>query len=158
VTVVNHGPQIAARADAQAAAELQAALEDEGIDIILNAGVDSFARNGRLVDAIVHGRTLSVSHVLLASGRTPNVEQRGLERIGVEVGRGGIVVDERQRTSVDGIWAAGDVAAGPMFTPTAQYQSRGCPSARRDGRRARKSPPRLSELRRGREGRGREAV
>ena len=42
----------------------------------------------------------------------------------VEVIRGGIAVDEHQRTSVPGIWAAGDVAAGPMFTPTAQYQAR----------------------------------
>jgi pyruvate/2-oxoglutarate dehydrogenase complex dihydrolipoamide dehydrogenase (E3) component len=72
----------------------------------------------------VQGRTLEVSHVLLASGRTPNVEQLGLDRIGVEVARGGIVVDEHQRTTADGIWAAGDVALGPMFTPTAQYQAR----------------------------------
>jgi dihydrolipoyl dehydrogenase len=67
---------------------------------------------------------VTVSDVLLASGRAPNVETLGLDRIGVEVGRGGIVVDDHQRTNVDGIWAAGDVAAGPMFTPTAQYQAR----------------------------------
>jgi pyruvate/2-oxoglutarate dehydrogenase complex dihydrolipoamide dehydrogenase (E3) component len=62
--------------------------------------------------------------VLLASGRTPNVEEHALDRIGVELTRAGIVVDDRQRTNVEGIWAAGDVAAGPMFTPTAQYQAR----------------------------------
>jgi len=124
VTVVNHGPQIAARSDTEAAAELQAVLEDEGIDIVLNAGVDSFSRSDSGIDATVGGRTLSVSHVLLASGRTPNVEELALERVGVEVGRGGIAVDDRQRTSVAGIWAAGDVAAGPMLTPIAQYQAR----------------------------------
>src|SRR6476469_9148107 len=43
VTIVNHGPQIAARADADAAAELQAVLVDEGIDVILDSGVESFA-------------------------------------------------------------------------------------------------------------------
>src|SRR5204863_888620 len=63
-------------------------------------------------------------HLLLAAGRSPNVEELRLGAIGVEVGRGGIVVDGRQRTSVRGIWAAGDVAAGPWFTPTAQYQAR----------------------------------
>ena len=47
VTVVNSGPQIAARADAEAAGELQAALEEEGIEIVLNSGVDSFARGER---------------------------------------------------------------------------------------------------------------
>ena len=124
VTVVNHGPQIAARADADAADELQAALEDEEIEIILRTGVDSFSRDGTRIDALVQGRTLNVSHVLLATGRTPNVEELGLDRIGVDVARGGIVVDKHQRTTVDGIWAAGDVAEGPMFTPTAQYQAR----------------------------------
>jgi mercuric reductase len=124
VTVVNHGPQIAARADADAAGQLQAALEEEGIEIILNTGVDSFSRTDSGVEARVQERTINVSHVLLASGRAPNIEELGLERIGVEVMRGCVVVDGHQRTTVDGVWAAGDVAAGPMFTPTAQYQAR----------------------------------
>ena len=124
VSIVNHGTQIAARADTEAANELQGALEDEGIEVVLNGGVASLSRNGNGIDAVVGDRTINVSHVLLASGRTPNVEELALDRIGVEVTRGGVAVDDHQRTSVDGIWAAGDVAAGPMFTPTAQYQAR----------------------------------
>ena len=124
VTIVNHGDQIAARADKEAADELQAALEDEGIDVVLGGSVDSFVRNGKGVDAVVAARTVTVSHVLLASGRTPNVEALGLEEIGVDVTPRGVVVDDRQRTSADGIWAAGDVAVGPMLTPAAQYQAR----------------------------------
>jgi mercuric reductase len=124
VTIVNHGSQIAERSDTEAANELQAALQDEGIEVVLNAGVDSFARTAEGIEAVVGGRTITVSHVLLASGRKPNIELLGLDRIGVEVTGGGIVVDEHQRTSVAGIWAAGDVAVGPMFTPTAQYQAR----------------------------------
>jgi pyruvate/2-oxoglutarate dehydrogenase complex dihydrolipoamide dehydrogenase (E3) component len=124
VTIVNHGAQIAARADADAANELQAALEDEGIEIVLNGAVQSVSRNGDRIDAVVKGRTHTVSQLLLAAGRSPNVEELRLDAIGVEVGRGGIVVDGQQRTSVQGIWAAGDVAAGPWLTPTAQYQAR----------------------------------
>jgi mercuric reductase len=124
VTLVNHGPQIAARADADAAAELHAALEEEGIEIVLDTDVQSLARGDNGIDAVVQRRTLTVSYLLLASGRKPNVEELGLDRIGVQVARGGIVVDGHQRTTVDGIWAVGDVAEGPMFTPTAQYQSR----------------------------------
>jgi pyruvate/2-oxoglutarate dehydrogenase complex dihydrolipoamide dehydrogenase (E3) component len=124
VTIVNTGPQIAARADTEAAAELQAALEGEGIDVVLNSGVDSLARGGNGIDAVIGGRTVHVSHVLLASGRVPNVEELEPDRVGLEIGRGGIVVDDRQRTNVEGIWAAGDVAAGPMLTPIAQYQAR----------------------------------
>jgi pyruvate/2-oxoglutarate dehydrogenase complex dihydrolipoamide dehydrogenase (E3) component len=124
VTIVNHGSQIAARSDTEAANELQAALEDEGIEVLLNSGVDSFERSAHAVDAVLDGRTISVSHVLLASGRSPNVEGLRLDEVGIEMTRAGVVVDEHQRTSVPGIWAAGDVAVGPMFTPTAQYQAR----------------------------------
>jgi mercuric reductase len=124
VTIVNHGPQIAARADTEAASELQAALEDEGIEVVLNTGVESFTRNANSIEATLGGKTVNVSHVLLASGRAPNVEELALDRIGVEVSRGGIVVDDHQRTTAEWIWAAGDVAAGPMLTPIAQYQAR----------------------------------
>jgi mercuric reductase len=126
VTLVSHGTQIAARADSEAADELQAALEEEGIEVILtDGGVEQFSRNGGGVEAtITGGRVVTISDVLLASGRVPNVDELALDRIGVKVSRGGIAVDDRQRTSVDGIWAAGDVAAGPMLTPTAQYQAR----------------------------------
>jgi pyruvate/2-oxoglutarate dehydrogenase complex dihydrolipoamide dehydrogenase (E3) component len=126
VVVVSHGTQIAARADKEAADELQAALEEEGIEIVLtDGGVERFTRDGDRVEATVTGgRTLTVSDVLLASGRVPNVEDLRLDGIGVEVARNGIAVDDHQRTSVPGIWAAGDCAAGPMFTPTAQYQAR----------------------------------
>jgi mercuric reductase len=124
VTIVNHGAHIAARADVEAADELQAALGDEGIEVVNDGDVESVSHNGNALEAVVRGQTLHVSDVLLASGRAPNIEDLRLNAIGVEVGRGGIVVDGRQRTSVDGIWAAGDVALGPWFTPTAQYQAR----------------------------------
>jgi mercuric reductase len=124
VTIVNHGPQIAARADAEAAAELQAALVDEGIDVILDVGVESFAREGDLTVVTLPDHILGVTHVVLASGRTPNTEELRLEAAGVATDRGYVVVDDRQRTNVDGIWAVGDAAVGPQFTPTAQYQAR----------------------------------
>jgi len=126
VTIVNHGAQIASRADHEAAAELQASLEEEGIEVILTDGsVERFSRNGNAIEATISGgRTIEISDVLLASGRVANIEPLGLDRIGVEASPRGIVVNEHQRTTVDGIWATGDCAVGPMFTPTAQYQAR----------------------------------
>jgi pyruvate/2-oxoglutarate dehydrogenase complex dihydrolipoamide dehydrogenase (E3) component len=125
VTIVNSGPQVAARADTEAANELQAALEEEGIEVVLNGGVESFARDGdATVATLAGGRELRVSHVLLASGRLPNTDELHLDRAAVETSRGYVVVDDHQRTNVDGIWAAGDVATGPQFTPVAQYQAR----------------------------------
>jgi hypothetical protein len=64
------------------------------------------------------------SKVLLSSGRVPNVEELGLETVGVEVTRAGITVDDHMRTNVEGIWAAGDVTASIQLTPVAQYQAR----------------------------------
>ena len=124
VTVVNHAPQIAARSDGEAAAELQTALEAEGIEFVLGAGLDAMRRESDVTVATAGGRELRVTAVLLASGRVPLTDTLALEDAGVETDRGYVVVDEHQRTSADGVWAAGDVAIGPMFTPTAQYQAR----------------------------------
>jgi mercuric reductase len=126
VTVVSHGTQIAARADTEAANELMAALEDEEIDVVLtDGGVEGLAREGeRITASITGGRGVVVTDVLLASGRVANIEALGLDAIGVDSSPRGIAVDAHQRTNVDGIWAAGDAAVGPLFTPTAQYQAR----------------------------------
>jgi mercuric reductase len=61
---------------------------------------------------------------VLASGRVPNLEELNLDAAGVETTKSGIAADDHMRTSAPGIWAAGDVVAGPQFTPVAQYQAR----------------------------------
>jgi mercuric reductase len=130
VTIVDALGQIAPRADGDAAAELRAALEDEGIEFVLGSLVRRVAPARGGIEAWIspvgggEERQLSVSRLLLASGRVPNVEELELEAIGVETSRAGIVVDGRMRTSVDGVWAAGDVNGLAPFTPVAQYQAR----------------------------------
>jgi mercuric reductase len=124
VTIVNRAPQIAAHADTEAATELQAALEDEGIDVILDVDLESVAREGDLTIVTLPDHRLGVTHVLLASGRVPNTEALALDRAGIDTDRGYVVVDDRQRTNIGGIWAVGDVAVGPQLTPAAQYQAR----------------------------------
>jgi pyruvate/2-oxoglutarate dehydrogenase complex dihydrolipoamide dehydrogenase (E3) component len=119
VTVVNTQDRMLPRNDAEAAAELQAALEEEGIAFMLGESVESFAE-GRA--RLTGGREVEVSQVLLASGRVANTEELALDRAGVETDRGYVVVDDRQRTTADGIWAIGDCAVGLQFTPAADYQ------------------------------------
>ena len=75
-------------------------------------------RDGRMLGMV------RASKVLLSSGRVPNVEELGLETVGVEVTKAGITVDDHMRTNVEGIWAAGDVTASIQLTPVAQYQAR----------------------------------
>jgi mercuric reductase len=121
VTLVQSAPRLSPRSDADAAAQLEAAFEEEGIELLTGTTVERFA--GRTA-ALSDGRTIDAERVLLASGRVPNVEELGLDGIGVRTSRAGIEVNDRLRTNVDGIWAAGDVTGLAQFTPIAQYQAR----------------------------------
>jgi pyruvate/2-oxoglutarate dehydrogenase complex dihydrolipoamide dehydrogenase (E3) component len=124
VTIVQGADRLSPRSDADATDELTAALEGEGIEVRTGTTVERVRREAGGIVATVGGDELRVEHILLASGRAPNVEELELDRAGVEHGRGGIVVDDRLRTSAEGVWAAGDVAAGHQFTPVAQYEAR----------------------------------
>ena len=62
--------------------------------------------------------------ILVAAGRAPTVDGLGLENAGVEIGKQGLVVDERLMTTAEGIYAAGDITGGPRFTHAAEYMSR----------------------------------
>ena len=130
ITVVQGASRISPRSDAQATEVLQAALEDDGIEFVLSSTVKSVRRDGDEVVAAVGAldgdASLEVraTKVLLASGRAPNIEGLHLEELGIEHERAGIVVDEHMRTSVEGIWASGDVTGRYQFTPIAQYQAR----------------------------------
>jgi len=124
VTIVDFVDRIAVRADADASAELAAALEEEGIELILGAAVDAVTRDGDHVLARIGERELRVARVFLAAGRLPNIEPLGLDGVGVETTRAGIVVDDRMRTSVQGVWAAGDVTGLAQLSPLADFMGR----------------------------------
>jgi mercuric reductase len=130
VTVVDALDRIAPLADPEASAMLAAALKDEGIEIVPSVFVNSARRDGDEIVATLAPRDgspereLRVAQILLASGRVPNVEGLNLEGVGIDTTKAGIAVDDHMRTSVPGIWAAGDVNAVAQFTPIAQYQAR----------------------------------
>jgi mercuric reductase len=129
VTIVEGAERIAPRSDADAAAEVAAALADEGIRLVVNTFVTRVVRASRRIVATLSPRdgaplsTIGVNSLLIASGRVPNVEALELERVGVEVTRTGISVDARMRTTTSGIWATGDVTATIQLTPVASYQA-----------------------------------
>jgi mercuric reductase len=130
VTIVDALERIAAAADAEASETLAEALTDEGIELATSVFVQRVRRDGSEVVATIAPRDGSEPYevragtVMLASGRVPNLEGLNLEAAGVETTKTGIAVDERMRTAVDGIWAAGDVNGVAQFTPAAQYQAR----------------------------------
>lgn len=120
--VVGSSGQVAGREDEDVANAMQDLLEAEGIEFVHKARVKSVGKDGDEIAVTLEGEAsgeLRASHLFLATGRKPNTDDLGLETIGIEVGKGGIIaVDERLRTGVEGVWAAGDVRGGPMFTHT----------------------------------------
>jgi len=125
VTIVHGADRISPRSDAQACAVLHGALEEEdAIEIVVSSTVSSVRPEGHDVVATVGSREIRVAKLLLASGRAPNVEALHLDELGIDHDRAGILVDDHMRTSVEGIWAAGDVTGRYQFTPIAQYQAR----------------------------------
>ena len=130
VAIVDAADRICPASDAQASATLAASLVEEGIEIAASVFVKSVRRDGDEIVASIAPRDgsdeyeLRVTQILLASGRVSNIEGLNLEAVGVETSKASIVVDEHLRTSVPGIWAAGDVNAVAQFTPIAQYQAR----------------------------------
>ena len=129
ITIVEAVDRIAFRDDHEAAAELAAALDDEGIEIVLGTLVRSVRQERAGIVATLAprdgaDRELRVARVLLAAGRVPNVEELQLERAGIETTKAGINVDGHLRTTAEGVWAAGDITGLAPFTPIAQYQGR----------------------------------
>jgi mercuric reductase len=130
VRLVDAADRLAPLADADASETLAAALQAEGMELTANVFVQRVRQDGDEVVATIAPRDGSAAYerraqrLLLASGRVPNVEELDLEAAGVATTRSGITVDEHLRTSVAGIWAAGDVTAVAQFTPIAQYQAR----------------------------------
>ncbi|KQS64197.1 mercuric reductase [Rhizobium sp. Leaf371] len=124
VTVVEKGPRLVAREDTDISDAIRAVLEAEGIDVRTAAECIRFSREG---DDLVVGVSCTEgepdirgSDILLATGRTPNTDDLGLDAAGVATdGRGYIVVDDTLATSIPGIWAMGDCNGRGAFTHTA---------------------------------------
>jgi len=124
VTIVERGPRLIPREDADVSEAVRGILAAEGIGLRLDAECIALARRGEQVAvtmACADGAPEVVgSHVLLAVGRRPNTDDLGLERAGVATdAHGYIEVDDQLRTSVPGIWALGDCNGRGAFTHTA---------------------------------------
>jgi pyruvate/2-oxoglutarate dehydrogenase complex dihydrolipoamide dehydrogenase (E3) component len=122
VTVIEQGAQLLSREDLDVAEEIRRILEAEGVEVLLQTGLVSVrGRSGEKVQVLVRTprgeRTFDASDILVAAGRTPNTAGIGLEAAGVELDqRGYIRVDERLRTTAEGVWAIGECAGSAQFT------------------------------------------
>jgi pyruvate/2-oxoglutarate dehydrogenase complex dihydrolipoamide dehydrogenase (E3) component len=122
VTIIDRNARLMAREDSDVCEAVRNLLADERIDTLLNARVKRVSgKSGDSVTMVIEQngieKILKGSHLLIATGRSPNTEGLSLELSGVEVtDRGYIKVDERLQTTAPGVWAIGEVAGSPQFT------------------------------------------
>jgi pyruvate/2-oxoglutarate dehydrogenase complex dihydrolipoamide dehydrogenase (E3) component len=127
VTILDAG-RILPKDDPDAVEVVRARLIAEGVDLRETIKIARVAPNGNgiaVVLTLADGReeTLPGSHLLVAAGRRPNIENMGLDVAGVATTNKGVTVDARLRTSNPKIYAAGDVAGGYQFTHLAGYHA-----------------------------------
>src|SRR6266404_1510918 len=122
VTVIDRNGRLMSKEDEDVCVALNHLLDDEGIDVHVNARIKRVSgKSGDSVTIVFEqngtDKTLTGTHLLVATGRAPNTEGLGLELAGVELtDRGYIKVTERLQTTALGVWAIGEVAASPQFT------------------------------------------
>jgi pyruvate/2-oxoglutarate dehydrogenase complex dihydrolipoamide dehydrogenase (E3) component len=126
VTIIEQGPRIIAREDADVADQVKRVLVAEEIAILESAQISRVqGRSGEQVSVAVRtssGETIiEGSDILVAAGRVPNTADIGLERAGIDLDdRGYIRVNDRLETSAPDVWAVGECAGSPQFTHVAE--------------------------------------
>jgi dihydrolipoamide dehydrogenase len=134
VTVVEILPQILPAEDAEIAAFARKQFEKQGIRIFTGAKATRLDKKADSVTASIDDgkggqQTVGVERVISAVGVVGNVENLGLEKIGVKIERGAIVVDRLNRTNVPGIYAIGDVCGPPLLAHKAEHEGVICVEA-----------------------------
>ncbi len=133
VTVVEVLPQILPVEDAEIAGLARKRFEKQGIKILTNTKVTKLEKKSDSVVATIDDgkqpQTIEFERVISAVGVVGNVENLGLEKVGVKADRGVIVIDGYGKTNVPGIYAIGDVAGPPMLAHKAEHEGVVCVEA-----------------------------
>ncbi|HEY6859548.1 MAG TPA: dihydrolipoyl dehydrogenase [Pseudolabrys sp.] len=130
VTVVEVLPQILPVEDHEIQNFARKSFERQGIKIHTNAKVIKLDKKGDSVTATIEeggkSQTIIVERVISAVGVVGNIENLGLEKLGVKTDRGIVVVDQFNKTNVPGIYAIGDVSGAPMLAHKAEHEGVVC--------------------------------
>ncbi|EPP1220593.1 hypothiocyanous acid reductase MerA [Staphylococcus pseudintermedius] len=117
VTVLERSDQILKREDAVITQQVTEDLTQKGIQFIYNAETEAIEDEADVIKVVTNQGTFEADAILVATGRKPNTEGLNLEAAGVQLGqRGEIIVNDKLQTSVDHIYAVGDVHSGLQFT------------------------------------------
>ena len=122
VTLVEVMDQILPAEDSEIADLAKQSFINQGMEVLTGTGVEEVKVTGKSLTALIGGQNQKFDAAILSVGVSGNIEELGLEAIGVEVDRGFISVDEYQQTSVDGVYAIGDVAGVPCLAHKASHE------------------------------------
>ncbi len=121
VTIASRGPHVLDHEDEDISEAIESQFQDEGISLRLDTEAKGvFRKDGTVVLEIEEGPPIEGTHLLIAAGRTPNTGDLQCDAAGIQLDRRGFIqVDDHYRTSVDGVYAVGDITGGPQFTHSA---------------------------------------
>ncbi len=130
VTVVEFLPRIVPVEDEDISKELEKSLKKKGIEIMTNASVEKADISGNTIKATVKTATgeitLEADVILSAAGIVTNLENIGIETLGVKTDKGKVLVDKYFATNVDGVYAIGDITPGPALAHVAMKGAHIC--------------------------------
>ena len=123
VTILQSGPRILAPEEPEASEVVTEVLRAEGLTVLTDVTTSRVEHDGTTFRVTHDGVTLEVDQVLVAAGRRPNIDDLGLDTIGLEPGRSLDVDDAMRVVGHDGLWAIGDVVGRGAFTHVSMYQA-----------------------------------
>lgn len=131
VTLVEFLPNILPLEDEEVSKQVGRSFKKAGIEVMVKSSVESVDTDGELLKVNIRNKkgemeVHEAEIVLSAVGITPNVEDIGLEELGIEMERGKIKVDEFYRTNVEGVYAIGDIIPGPALAHVASAEAICC--------------------------------
>jgi len=130
VTLVEFLPNIVPLEDDEVSKQLGRSFKKAGIKVMVDSSVESVDTKGNLCKVVIKTKKGEEIHeaeiVLSAVGVTPNLENIGIEELGIELEKGKIKVDEYYRTNIDGIYAIGDIVHGPALAHVASAEGIVC--------------------------------
>ena len=130
VTLVEFLPDVLPREDEEVCKQMARSFKKQGITVMTDSAVESVDTSGDLCKVSIKTKkgveTVECDIVLSATGITPNIENLGLEDLGIKTEKGIVITDDFYRTNVEGIYAIGDVTKGPALAHVASAEGITC--------------------------------
>jgi dihydrolipoamide dehydrogenase len=123
VTLIEALDRVLPSEDADISKAAGRGFKKQGIDVLTGNPVSNVEQSGGVTTLTVGDKTVEADLVVIAAGRTPDVEGLGLDAAGVKLDERGLIeIDGNQKTSADGIWAIGDLVRGPALAHKASEE------------------------------------